>query len=68
MISGKLTPEQKRQQSETAEKRADTRKKLQKFLTKIPVFMYTPDYREEALKHVNESLDSELEQPRPVQL
>lgn len=57
---GKLTPEQKKQQSETAKQRADIREKLQKFLAKIPVFMYTTDYREEALKHVIESLDSEL--------
>jgi len=57
---GKLTPEQKKQQSETAKKRAEIREKLQKFLAKIPVFMYATDFREEALKHVIESLDSEL--------
>jgi hypothetical protein len=33
---------------------------LQKFLAKIPVFMYVTDFREEALKHVIESLDSAL--------
>ncbi|GAA1495171.1 GIY-YIG nuclease family protein [Paeniglutamicibacter kerguelensis] len=58
--SGTLTPGQKKQQSETAKKRAEIREKLQKFLAKIPVFMYTTDYREESLKHVIESLDSEL--------
>ena len=57
---GKLTPDQKKQQSETAKRRAEIREKLQKFLAKIPVFMYTTDYREESLKHVIESLDSEL--------
>lgn len=57
---GKLTPEQKNQQTETAKKRAEIREKLQKFLAKIPVFMYATDYREEALKHVIESLDPEL--------
>ncbi|GAA1892174.1 DEAD/DEAH box helicase family protein [Paeniglutamicibacter psychrophenolicus] len=57
---GKLTPDQKNQQSETAKRRAEIREKLQKFLAKIPVFMYTTDYREESLKHVIESLDSEL--------
>ncbi|WP_413542867.1 GIY-YIG nuclease family protein [Citricoccus nitrophenolicus] len=57
---GKLTPGQKKQQSETAKKRAEIREKLQKFLAKIPVFMYATDFREEALKHVIESLDSEL--------
>ena len=57
---GKLTPEQKKTQTETAKRRAEIREKLQKFLAKIPVFMYATDYREEALKHVIESLDSAL--------
>ncbi|MGP5383996.1 GIY-YIG nuclease family protein [Glutamicibacter arilaitensis] len=57
---GALTQEQKKQQSETADRRKEIREKLQKFLAKIPVFMYTTDYREESLKHVIESLDSEL--------
>lgn len=57
---GKLTPEQRRTQSETVKRRAEIREKLQKFLAKIPVFMYTTNYREEALKHVIESLDSAL--------
>lgn len=57
---GKLTPQQKKIQSEIAKRRAEIREKLQKFLAKIPVFMYTTDFREEALKHVVESLDSEL--------
>lgn len=57
---GELTPGQKKTQSETAKRRADIREKLQKFLAKIPVFMYATDYREEALKHVIESLDSAL--------
>ena len=57
---GKLTPDQNKTQSETAKRRAEIREKLQKFLAKIPVFMYTTDYREEALKHVIESLDSVL--------
>lgn len=57
---GKLDRDQKKQQSETAKRRAEIRKKLQKFLAKIPVFMYVTDYREEALKHVIESLDPAL--------
>ena len=57
---GKITPEQKKQQSETAKKRAEIREKLQAFLSKVPLFMYTTDYREQALKHVIESLDSDL--------
>lgn len=57
---GELDPTQKREQSETAKLRKEIREKLQKFLAKIPVFMYATDYREEALKDVIESLDSAL--------
>lgn len=57
---GKLTGEQKKVQSETAAQRKEIREKLQKFLARVPVFMYATDYREEALKHVIESLDSAL--------
>ncbi len=57
---GELDPSQKKQQAETAKQRKEIREKLQKFLAKIPVFMYATDFREEALKHVIESLDSLL--------
>lgn len=57
---GKLTSGQKTKQRENASKRQEIRKKLQKFLTRIPVFMYGTDFREEALKHVIESLDPQL--------
>lgn len=57
---GKLDAGQKKQQSETAKARKEIREKLQKFVAKVPVFMYVTDYREEALKDVIESLDSEL--------
>lgn len=57
---GKLDPDQRTQQSETAKQRKAIREKLQKFVAKVPVFMYVTDYREEALKDVIESLDSAL--------
>lgn len=57
---GKLDRDQKKVQSETAKRRAEICEKLQKFLAKVPVFMYTTDFREEALQHVIESLDSDL--------
>lgn len=57
---GELDDDQKREQSETSKKRQEIRKKLQKFLARIPVFMYVTDFREEALKDVIESLDSAL--------
>ncbi|MGO8905646.1 MAG: GIY-YIG nuclease family protein [Solirubrobacteraceae bacterium] len=57
---GKLDPEQKREQSETAIRRKEIRERLQKFLARIPVFMYATDFREEALRDVIESLDPVL--------
>ena len=57
---GSLDDDQKRAQSDTAKKRKEIREKLQKFLARIPVFMYVTDFREEALKDVIESLDSVL--------
>ncbi|MGI5524010.1 GIY-YIG nuclease family protein [Micromonospora sp. CA-259024] len=57
---GQLDPAQREQQKETARLRKEIREKLQKFLAKIPVFMYVTDFREEALRHVIESLDSAL--------
>ncbi len=57
---GKLDPEQKQVQTETAKRRKEIREKLQKFLARIPVFMYGTDFREEALKHVIKSLDPTL--------
>jgi hypothetical protein len=58
--SGQLSGEQKKLQSQTTKQRKEIREKLQKFLAKIPVFMYVTDFREEALKHVIESLDTAL--------
>ena len=57
---GKLDLEQKREQSETSKRRKQIREKLQKFLARIPVFMYATDFREETLKHVLESIDPAL--------
>jgi len=57
---GQLDSEQKREQSEIARQRREIRGKLQKFLARVPVFMYGTDFREEALKHVIESLDPAL--------
>jgi hypothetical protein len=57
---GNLDSEQRNRQNATAKQRKEIREKLQKFLAKIPVFMYVTDFREEALRHVIESLDSAL--------
>jgi hypothetical protein len=55
-----LTPTQRRERDQTTRARKEIREKLQKFVAKIPIFMYVTDFREEALKDVIESLDSEL--------
>lgn len=55
-----LDDDDKRARREAASARKQIREKLQKFLAKIPVFMYVTDFREESLKDVITSLDSDL--------
>ncbi|WP_214056875.1 GIY-YIG nuclease family protein [Nocardioides aquaticus] len=55
-----LDDDEKTERKESNSARKQIREKLQKFLAKIPVFMYVTDFREESLKDVIESLDSEL--------
>lgn len=57
---GSLNKEQKKEQSETAKRRAEIRKKLQKLLAKIPVFMYVTQVREMALKDIILGVDGPL--------
>lgn len=57
---GNLDPDEKKEKKESSGVKKQIREKLQKFLAKIPVFMYVTDYREEALKDVIESLDPDL--------
>ncbi len=55
-----LDDDEKKEKKESSSVKKQIREKLQKFLAKIPVFMYVTDFREEALKDVIESLDSDL--------
>lgn len=55
-----LDNDDKRERRGAATARKQIREKLQKFLAKIPVFMYITDFREESLKDVITSLDSDL--------
>jgi hypothetical protein len=57
---GKLSREQKEEQSETAKRRKEIREKLQKLLAKIPVFMYVTEIREQALKDIILGVDGPL--------
>ena len=60
----KLTPEEKKELSddekEYKSKRDEIRKKLIKFATRVPVFMYLTDYRERSLKDVITQLEPGL--------
>ena len=59
-----LTPKEKRQLSEEEKefksKRTEIKEKLIKFATRIPVFMYLTDYREQCLKDVITQLEPGL--------
>ncbi len=47
-------------EKEYKSKRKEIREKLLKFATRIPIFMYITDFREEKLTHVIQNLESEL--------
>ena len=49
---GTLTPDEKGTDKENKGFKKDLREKLLKFVTRVPVFMYLTDHREEALKDV----------------
>ena len=59
-----LTSDEKKEIKEERKNRDDLRKQVQKklikFSTRIPIFMYLTDYREETLKDVIEKLESDL--------
>ena len=59
-----LTPKEKKELSEDEKQQKGLRKqiqeKLQKFATRIPIFMYLTDYREETLKDVITQLEPKL--------
>lgn len=55
-----LDDEDKRTSKENANKRKEIREKLQKFIARVPVFMYLTDHRESALVDVITSLDPSL--------
>ena len=55
-----LTKKEKTQEKENKSFRKELREKLLKFITRIPVFMYLTDYREETLKDVIMQLERDL--------
>jgi len=56
----KLEPKEKKQVDEAKKERESLKELLIKFITRIPIFMYLTDYREEALLHVIRTLDTTL--------
>ena len=56
----KLTPAEKKEEKENKGFKKQLREKLLKFITRIPVFMYLTDYREEKLTDVIRNLEPEL--------
>jgi len=56
----KLTPSEKKEQDESKKKRENIKKKLQRFLTRIPAFMYLTDYREKTIYEIITQLEPEL--------
>lgn len=58
--TGVAPPPSDPERQENARLRKELRAKLQKFLARVPVFMYLTDFREEALVDVIRSLDPEL--------
>lgn len=54
------TPDEVREKKELSNLRKEIREKLLKFVTRVPLFMYTTDFREETLQHVIEDIEPEL--------
>jgi hypothetical protein len=56
----KLTPAEKRTEDEARKKRDGIRKKLQRFLTRVPAFMYLTDDREKTVLDIISQVEPEL--------
>jgi hypothetical protein len=55
-----LTKEEKKKDKESGEKRDNLKKKLQRFVTRIPAFMYLTDEREKTIKDIITEVEPEL--------
>ncbi len=56
----KLTPKEKKQEDEAKKKREGIKKKLQRFLTRIPAFMYLTDDREKTVYDIITQVEPKL--------
>ena len=60
LAKDKLTKAEKKTQDEAAAKRDNLKKRLQRFITRIPAFMYLTDDREKTIKDIITQLEPEL--------
>jgi len=56
----KLTKEEKQRKDDAAKKRENLKKRLQRFVTRIPAFMYLTDDREKAIKDIITQVEPDL--------
>ena len=56
----KMNEKEKKQEDETKKKRDGIKKKLQRFLTRIPAFMYLTDHREKSVVDIITQVEPEL--------
>jgi hypothetical protein len=56
----KLTKDEKKKKDDAAAKRDNLKKRLQRFITRIPAFMYLTDDREKTIKDIITQLEPEL--------
>ncbi len=55
-----LTPQEKEEQRQVRKFREELKRDLKKFVTRIPIFMYLTEYREESLQQVITSVEPDL--------
>lgn len=55
-----LTGDEKKRKDDASKKRDNLKKRLQRFVTRIPVFMYLTDDRERAIKDIVEQIEPDL--------
>lgn len=60
LAKAKLNPDEKARKDDAAKKRENLKKRLQRFITRIPAFMYLTDDREKTIKDVITQVEPEL--------
>lgn len=55
-----LSPDEKSRKEEAAKRRDNLKRRLQRFLTRVPAFMYLTDYRERSVRDIVTQLEPDL--------